>query len=123
MGEFLAIDAMRDVVKAEEQFLQHNAGKEFTCSLAQLAPAEDKSDVATMLNFKLRIAKAYKIELSHCDATGFHVAAIPNEAGPPVVCADQSGTFRTSNSTVADCFSNGQPVSDETTSNEAVAPK
>jgi len=69
-----------------------------------------------MLDATLRIAEAkgYKIQLSNCDGSGFRVAAVPQQRGERVLCADQSEVVKRSAKGVADCFANGQRLYDLT---------
>jgi len=111
MTELWATDAVREVVTSEADFLKKSSGKQYTCSLKELAPENASSEAARMLNAELRFAqsKDYEVRLGDCDATGFHVLAIPKQQGQAVYCSDQSGAIKSSTA-AADCFSSGQPV-------------
>ena len=114
-AQLMAIDAVQSVAASESEYLQRAGGKNYSCSLSQLAPKEDKSDTAQSLNASVNLieAKGYKIQLSDCTASSFHASAVPQQSGQPFFCADQSGAIRKSNKGIADCFAAGEPVHDD----------
>ena len=114
-AQFFAVLALHDVVEAETEYLQRNGGKAFTCSETELIPANDRSGPATSTDpFDYLKERSYKIQLSDCNATGYHAAAVPQQSGQPFFCADQSGAIKKSSSkSAADCFVSGQAVRED----------
>lgn len=125
MTELWATDAVRTVISAEAEVLKSSGGRQYACSLEKLAPANSTSDAARMLKSEIQFAeeKGYTIQLSECNATGFHVVAASKEQGQPIYCGDQSGTIKRSSTAAKDCFSSGQPVRIEMDSTETATPK
>src|ERR1051326_5584510 len=91
MNQLMITNTVNDVVAAETKYLQRNSGRGFTCSLAQLGPSDKQSDEAKMWDGTLLFAqkKGYKLQLTDCTASGFHVDALPQQSGQPFFCADQ----------------------------------
>jgi hypothetical protein len=115
MNQLMITNTVNDVVAAETKYLQRNSGRGFTCSLAQLGPSDKQSDEAKMWDGTLLFAqkKGYKLQLTDCTASGFHVDALPQQSGQPFFCADQSGVVKKSNKGAADCFASGEPVRED----------
>jgi len=109
-SESIAIAAVTELVTAEKDYLRHSPSKEFTCSLEQLTTSAEKAERKSIIDATLRIAEAkgYKLQLSRCDASGFRVAAVPQQRGERVICGDQSEAIKGSAKGVVDCFANGQ---------------
>lgn len=115
MNQLMVTNTVDDVVAAEAKYLHGNHGRGFTCSLAQLAPADKQSDDAKMWDATLQFAqqKGYQLQLTDCTSTNFHAAAVPQQSGQPVFCSDQSGAMKKSNKSVTDCFAAGEPVRED----------
>ena len=109
-SEAMVVGAISAIAAAEKDFWRQSPSKEYTCSLAQLMPSAEKSETKSLIDATVRIAEAkgYKIQLSNCDASGFRVAAVPQQRGERVICGDQSEAIKGSAKGVVDCFANGQ---------------